>query len=287
MKFKNLSIAAASCFVLVAQAQQVRQFEAGTPQEVDQLQKSLQKILVQVEASAASLNKSIGAPGTTFGTPSAYGAAKGQGFVGVSGIYDFDGQGMSDGNGRVDGSMAVGIGFGDSQNAVGVELMGSLNSVNPSDGGFGDSGQVGVKVHRLLDAQSGLAVAVATMDGARWGDAKNSLRSNYIAFTGNLPIKLIGNYPVSATLGAGNGNYRPLSAVKSGENTVGAFASIGTQLTERTSISISHLGGRTNIGFGLIPFNAPVSVMVGLTDIESRSSAGKQMSVNLGYAFKF
>ncbi len=288
MKFKKLTtVAAASCFVLVAQAQQPAQFGTGTPQEVDQLQKSLQKLLVRVEASAASLNKSIGAPGTTFGTPTAYGAASGQGFVGGSGIYDFDSKGVSDGKGRVDGSMAVGIGFGDSQKGLGVELMGTLTSVNPTDGGFGDSGQVGVKVHRLLHAESGLAVAVATMDAGRWGDAKKSLRSNYIALTGNLPIKLVGNYAVSATVGVGNGNYRPLSAVNSGEDKLGAFASIGTQMTERTSVSISHLGGRTNIGFGLVPFNAPISVMVGITDIQSRTSTGKQMSVNLGYAFKF
>ena len=288
MKLKKIAIAAsASCFVLLGYAQQAKQGESVNSQEVEQLSKDLQALLTFTNTPPASLNKFIGAPGTTFGTPSAYGASRGQGFVGVSGIYDFDGKGLASGNGRVDGSVAVGVGFGDPVKAVGVELMGTLTSINPKDGTFGDSGQMGVKVHRLLDAASGLSIALASTDFARWGEAKLSLRSTYVAMTGNLPIKLIGNYPVSATLGAGNGNYRPFSAVQTGQDKVGAFASIGTQLTERTSLSLSHLGGRTNLGVGITPFDAPISVMVGLTDIDGRSAAGRQLNVNVGYAFKF
>lgn len=288
MRFTKLAaVSAIGFFAMAAHAQLAKPTEQMTRQELDQLKKNLQSLLAFTDTPPASLNKSIGAPGTTFGAPSAYGAARGQAFVGVSGIYDNDGKGMVDGNGRVDGSMAAGVGFGDPSKTLGVELMSSVTSVNPKDGTFGDSGQMGVKLHRLLDHNSGLSIALAFTDALRWGTAKQSLRSTYVAMTGNLPIKLIGNYPVSATLGAGNGNYRPFRALQAGEDKIGAFASIGTQLTKRTSVSLSHLGGRTNIGFGIVPFNAPISVMVGVTDIDGRSVAGRQLSVNLGYAFQF
>jgi len=284
---KVAAVALGMSLGVAAQAQQAGDFKPMSPQEVEKLRAQLGKLIEAQQASPAALNKQIGAPGTSFGNPTAYGAARGQGYVGVSGVYDHDGKGRVNGNGRLDGSMSAGVGFGDPVKAVGVEVSGNINSLNPKDGTLGDSGAFGVKMHRVLDLSSGTAVAFALTDAARWGDAKKAHRSNYAALTTNLPVKLVGNYALSATLGAGNGSYSPLSSAKKGESKVGAFVGLGTQLTERTSVSVSHVGGLTNIGVGLIPFDAPVSVSVGITDVSNKSVAGKALNINLGYAFTY
>lgn len=269
---------------LASQAQMAQPTNAQSPQELARVKESLKSFLEFTDKPPAALNKSIGAPGTSFAAPSAYGASRGQGFLGLSGIYDHDGKGMVDGSARVDGSMVAGVGFGDPVKSVGIELSGTITSLRNT---FGDSGQAGIKVHRIVDAASRTSIAFASTDAVRWGQAKLSPRSQYLAITGDLPVRLIGNYPLSVTLGAGTGSYRSLSSILADDNKLGVFGSIGTQLTERTALSLSHLGGRTNVGLGLTPFNAPISMMVGVTDIEGKSAAGKQLSVSVGYAYRF
>ena len=250
-------------------------------EELARAKADLKRLLEFTDTPPAELNKSIGAPGTSFGAPSAYGASKGQGFVGLSGIYDYDGKNL---DGHIDGSMSAGVGFGDPVKAVGIELSGNITSLTKS---FGDSGQIGIKFHRVVNATYRTSVAFASTDASRWGQAKLVPHSQYVAITSDLPIRLIGNYPLSVTLGAGNGNYRSAASLAAGDNKPGVFGSVGTQLSERTALSISQLGGRTNVGLGLTPFDAPISIMVGMTDTQNKSAAGKQVSVNVGYAFKF
>jgi hypothetical protein len=282
---KILVILALAPLTVSAQIQQqVGRSSLGNVSQLATVKDDLKRLLEFTDTPPAALNKSIGAPGTSFGAPSAYAASKGQGFIGLSGIYDYDGKGMVDGNGRVDGSMSAGVGFGDPVEGIGIELSGNITSLRQT---FGDSGQAGVKIHRIVNSNYRTSVAIASTDAVRWGQAKLSSRSQYIAVTSDLPVRLIGNYPLSVTLGAGNGSYRSLASVTSGDNKLGVFGSIGTQLSERTALSISQLGGRTNVGLGLTPFNLPISVMVGLTDISGKSTAGKQLSVNVGYAYKF
>lgn len=281
MKKLALGLLAASLLSFAAFAQQADDTGPLTDAEIAQFKAKMEKMIA---SQSANLNKKVGAPGTSFGAPTAYGAAAGQAFVGSSGLYDMEGKDLPDGDGRVDGSLAAGIGFGNPVSGVGVEVVASLTSVDPRNGGFGDSGTIGLKFHRVIDAGSSTSVAFAFSDAARWGDADKSLRSNYAAISGNLPIRLIGNYPLAVTFGVGNGSYRPFG---SADNNVGAFFSVGSQLSERTALSLSNVGGKTNVGLGLTPFNAPISVSVGVLDLGNRSTIGKNLSINAGYAFTF
>jgi hypothetical protein len=278
MKKITLGLLSASLLSTAAFAQQAANTAPLTNAEIARLKAKLESSL------SANLNKQIGAPGTSFGAPTAYGAAGGQAFVGGSLVHDLKGKNLPDGNGKTDGSLAAGIGFGNPLNAVGVELVGNLTSVDPRNGGFGDSGTIGLKVHRVLDAGSSTSVGFALSDAVRWGDPKKSARSNYLAISGNLPVQLVGKYPLAATFGLGNGSYRPFGSVS---NKVGAFFSVGSQLTERTSLSLSNVGGKTNVGLGLTPFNAPISLSVGINDVGNRSTVGRTFAVNAGYAFTY
>jgi hypothetical protein len=286
MNIKPLAIASALLFAGTTFAQQTQQ-QMAKPEEVKELISQLEALQVQLKSSAADLNKQIGAPGTAFAHPQAYGASAGTGFIGVSGLYDQDGKGRVNGNGRLDGSMVAGVGFGDSQRTVGVEVSANITSTNPKDGSFGDSGMVGIKLHRVLDARNGTAVAMAFTDVGRWGDVKKSHRTNYAALSTNTPLQLVGNYPVSLTVGAGSGGYSPLSSAKLGQSKTGGFIGLGSQLSQRTSVSISQVGSLTNIGMGLVPFNLPISLSVGFTDVTNKSTAGRAFVVNAGYAFTY
>lgn len=281
MKKLASGLLAASLLSSGAFAQQAAATGPLTDAEIAQLKVLLEK---RIASKSASTAKKGNAPGTSYGAPTGYGASAGIAFVGASGLYDLQGRNLPDGDGQIDGSLAAGIGFGNPVSAVGVEVIASLTSVDPRNGGFGDSGTIGLKFHRVVDAGSQTSVAFAFTDAVRWGDADKSTRSNYAAISGNLPVKLIGNYPLAATFGVGNGSYRPFGSV---ENNMGAFFSVGSQLSERTSLSLSHVGGKINVGMGLTPFNAPISVSVGINDAGDRSAVGRNLSVNVGYAFKY
>lgn len=100
------------------------------------------------------------APGSTAGTPSAYGASFGQAYIGGGLLFPLD-------EDRVDGSLSVGFGLGDAAKSVGLEVNANITSVGGGDSfDFGDSGGIGFKLHRYLG--DGTAVAVGWSNPIKW-----------------------------------------------------------------------------------------------------------------------
>lgn len=223
-------------------------------------------------------------PNANFGVTTGYGLGSGQAFVGVSALFDADRRGRVNGTDGVDGSISGGFGLGDPVSSVGLEIDTSIMSTNPNDGTFGESGEVGVKLHKVFPHLNNLGIALGWADAGKWGAARNNKDTIYAAASVDLPVHLINGYPLQFTLGGGTGSFRGSNTVA---NKVKAFGSLGTQLTERTAISTSWSGNALNVGLGWVPCDAPVSIMLGVTDVTDRTKEGLAYNLSVGYSFNY
>jgi hypothetical protein len=222
-----------------------------------------------------------GSPGSTFGTPSGYGAAANDGFVGLSGA-------VSD-TGIVDGSAVVGFGLGNPRESIGLETALAIISLKD---GFGDRGALGLKAHHSFD--NGIAVALGWSNAIRWGlgtqnNSGNVKETVYGVVTKRLelqPENEANKLPLTISAGIGTGSYRSVGAIQANTNTPNFFASLGLRVIPEASVITSWTGNSLNLGTSIAPFKVPVSLTMGLTDI-TNNNAGTGFQASLGYSFKF
>ena len=183
-------------------------------------------------------------PGTTFGTPTAYGANSGQAFVGASGIFNLGSKG------RTDGSFSVGTGFGNSVTSVGVEVSASVTRVSTGD--FGDSGSFGIKIHKIIPNTDGLGIAVGWSNALDWGDTTSAKETVYgvISKTFALSSDKNNRLPLSLSLGVGTGSFRSAGSIAANNNDPNLFGSIGVVLFPEISLATSWTGSQLNLGMG-------------------------------------
>jgi hypothetical protein len=179
---------------------------------------------------------------------------------------------------NADASGAIGLGLGNSETSMGVELTIGLISVQPpwitrgSD--FGEDGNLNVKLFRSLPdivpidgARSSVAVGAA--NAIAWGDPE-TIDPNYFVVGSTLfEVTAAGErFPINLSVGAG-------TAVKGLERDPGVFAGAGLGLTQWASIGAGYAGDETLIGLTLIPkIIDGVSMSVGFTvgDVFEESS---------------
>lgn len=221
-------------------------------------------------------------PGSTAGTPSAYGASQGQAYVGIGTFIPLDG-------GDVDGSLSAGVGFGDPVKSVGVEVGANITSIGGQNIDIADSGSVGVKLHKYLP--DGTAVAVGWSNPVKWGDAKDAEETIYGVVTKSFDLKPnspANKMPLTVSLGVGTGGFRSKGAIKDDNNSANLFGSLGLRVTPETAVVSSWTGNSLNIGGSFAPFKkTPVVINTVLTDVTDNLGNGVGLSVSGGYSFKF
>ena len=260
---------------LMAQAAGSDQFGGSfTPSE--ELQQLLEDLTPLVDTRAPRPT-----PGTTFGTPTGYGANWRQAFVGASGIIDLGGAG------RTDGSFSVGTGFGNSVSSLGVEVSMSVTSVSAGD--FGDSGSFGVKLHKIVPNTNGLGLAVGWSNALDWGDTKDAEETIYGVASKTFALRpgSTNKLPLSASVGVGTGSFRSTGAIAADENAPNVFASLGVVLIPQVSLATSWTGSQWNLGMGVAPFRVPLTFTLGFTDITDNTVNGAGFNINAGYSISF
>ena len=228
------------------------------------------------------------APGLSFGAPSAYGAGGGSVFIGIS--YGADGQdGLftfynKDNEKVADGSMNFGIGIGD-PNKLAAEVSVGIISMSCQNGTscFGADGTMGLKLHRKLEGQFIDGLGLGYSDLVRWGEASDFATIYGVA---SKDIK-INEKDGLISLGIGTGSFRTKSDMDSNKNNPNFFGGVGVKLSPRLSIASSWNGSTLGAGFGISPFNFPLSVSAGVTDITDVNGKGYQYSINIGYSYTF
>lgn len=217
-------------------------------------------------------------PGSSFLVPSAYGADWGDAFVGLSGV-------TAGNRTDLDGSASLGLGFGDAVDNIGLEVSVGIISLN----GFADDGIVGFKLHKVFPEANNLAVALGWSNAAKWGDARNSPDTFYGVVTQRFDLDPgeVNPIPLTVSLGAGTGSFRSRGALVAGNNDLNIFGSVGVRVIPELSVISSWNGSSVGVAASAAPFDIPLVVTAGFSDVTGSTVAGTRFNASLGYSFSF
>lgn len=223
-------------------------------------------------------------PGSSSGSPTAFGADFGSIFAGAS--Y----QARTRFTNSADGAISAGFGLGDATKAVGLEVAVSvldLTSRGSDDQAF-DRGSISFKLHRRLP--NNFAVAIGYENALVWGftDAGSSfygVGSKIFQFQDS-PSKPFSSLTVS--LGVGNGRFRTEDDFNADKKTVNFFGSAGLRVLEPVSIIADWTGQDLTLGASIAPFRRiPIVITPAIADITGSAGDGSRFILGIGYSYSF
>ncbi len=223
-------------------------------------------------------------PGSSSGSPTAFGADFGSVFTGAS----F--QERTRFTSSSDGAVSAGFGLGNATKAVGLEIAVSvldLTSRGGDDRAF-DRGSVSFKLHRRLP--NNFAVAVGYENALVWGftDAGSSfygVGSKIFQFQDS-PRQPFSSLTVS--LGLGNGRFRTEDDFNADKKTVNVFGSAGLRVLEPVSVIADWTGQDLTLGASIAPFrNIPIVITPAIADITGSAGDGSRFILGIGYSYSF
>ncbi len=223
-------------------------------------------------------------PGSSSGSPTAFGADFGSVFTGAS----F--QERTRFTSSSDGAVSAGFGLGNATKAVGLEIAVSvldLTSRGGDDRAF-DRGSVSFKLHRRLP--NNFAVAVGYENALVWGftDAGSSfygVGSKIFQFQDS-PRQPFSSLTVS--LGLGNGRFRTEDDFNADKKTVNVFGSAGLRVLEPVSVIADWTGQDLTLGASIAPFrNIPIVITPAIADVTGSAGDGSRFILGVGYSYSF
>lgn len=218
-------------------------------------------------------------PSSSFLVPSGYGASQGDAFVGISGVTagrDED---------KWDGSASVGFGLGDPVKNVGVEVSLGIISLD----GFAEDGSVGFKLHKVFPKAGNLGLALGWSNAIKWGDAGNAKDTFYGVATKAFDLRPDKDnpLPLTASLGVGTGSFRSNGAIAADDNAPNVFGSLGLRVIPEVSLVSSWSGSALGTGVSAAPFDFPLVLTAGVSDVTDNTSGGARFNGAIGYSFSF
>jgi hypothetical protein len=228
--------------------------------------------------SNAVLDRPQPIPSSSFLTPSAYGADWGNAYVGIAGA-------TAGNRSDLDGSASVGVGFGDAVENLGVELSVGIISLD----GFADDGIVGFKLHRVFPEANNLAVALGWSNPIKWGAANNAEDTFYGVVTQrfNLQPGRSNPLPLTASVGIGTGTFRSTGAIAARNNAPNVFGSVALRVIPEVSVISSWTGSGLGFGVSAAPFDFPLILTTGVSDVTDNTVEGPRFHGAIGYSFAF
>jgi len=259
------------------------QAQASTPVDTNvspELQRLRQDFLIEEPKTlSAKLAEFVVAPSGSISTPSAFGANFGQIFGG------FGFQSRTRFTNQADGGLALGVGLGEPQKIVGLDVTLAILSL------FGDNagrGSFSFKIHRSLP--EGFAVALGFENAINWGGTDGS-SSIYGVVSKFFQLTETTKEPFSQltlSLGVGGGRFRSEGAIEDGVNSLGVFASAGLRIVEPVSAIVEWSGQDLNAGISLIPFpKVPLTVNLAGADLTGNAGDGARFVMSIGYNYFF
>lgn len=216
------------------------------------------------------------------GVPSGFGAARGLVFASVAYTDQDRNTGVADDE---DGSIAIGFGFGNPAEAIAVEVTIGITSVSTGawgDGIFGDSGNMGLKLHRQVTGPASAriaALALGVNNLLSWGETADVPQNVYIAYSQISDLRFgQAILPMNVTLGGG-------SAISNVDRDPGVFASVGLGLSPDFSAGLGWYGDEWHVGAVYFPHFMPaVSIALTHADATRINSPEGRWIVSLNYA---
>ncbi len=259
------------------------QAQASTPVDTNvspELQRLRQDFLIEEpQTLSAKLAEFVVTPSGSISTPSGFGANFGQIFGG------FGFQSRTRFTNQADGGLALGVGLGEPQKIVGLDVTLAILSL------FGDNagrGSFSFKIHRSLP--EGFAVALGFENAINWGGTDGS-SSIYGVVSKFFQLTETTKEPFSQltlSLGVGGGRFRSEGAIEDGVNSLGVFASAGLRIVEPVSAIVEWSGQDLNAGISLIPFpKVPLTINLAGADLTGNAGDGARFVMSIGYNYFF
>lgn len=231
-------------------------------------------------------NKVHASPTFSLAAPSGLTPFQKVAFVGIGGSKNMPGRSVS-----VDGAMSTGFGFALSEeNKIGVLVGLDMGSINPSDGGAFDRGDLGLAIGKYFDKyNAGISLGVKSITLWHAAAGRNT-PSVYLAAT---KIAMLGEYRTIMNIGFGNNAFRTLydTASKSERSKrASMFGSVAIYPLPQLSVVADYTAGIASIGLGIVPVAAwPVSLSLGLYDVtkEIKDHDKAAFIASLGYSYSF
>ena len=221
-------------------------------------------------------------PGSSSGTPTAYGAEFGDIFFGVGfqarTRYSKDYPLRE----RVDGAVDGGLGLGSPDRLIGIELV--VTSFSTVRRGFFRKSSFSFKIHRSLPAN--LAIAYG------WEDAIHSSGIDSGSSMYGVVTACIRNHDASSaqsvtlSAGIGNGRFQSEKAFSEGRHGVNAFGSVGLQVARPVSIIADWTGQDLTLGASIVPFSRiPFYMTPAFADVTGTAGDGARFVMGAGLDF--
>jgi hypothetical protein len=222
-------------------------------------------------------------PGSSSGSPSAYGPNWGDGFVGMGYVHRARFAQNDTWRDNVDGAISGGFGLGNARDLIGVEV--SIASFSTFDSGFGSRMGVGLKLHKALPGDFGVAIGVenaftrgVTLDPSYYGVVTRVWSQDWWnPFTN-----------ITATLGAGNGRFQREEDFNAGRNRINPFAAVGVQVWEPVAFIADWTGQDLVLAVSIVPFvRVPLVITPAFNDVLGTAGDGVRFTVGAGVGFQF
>lgn len=213
-----------------------------------------------------------GHPGIAFGSPIGYGANWGT--LGAA----IGGQTVPDNSqDDVDGSMGLVAGFGDATNAIGLEVI--VNIISLQDN-FGEDGAFSAKLHRMLGDSTSIAIGVEGAGG--WGAADNVDETYYAVGTHVMPVAET-DMSLAINLGVGDGRFDDR-----GEDRASAIAGLALIVHPQVSTIVDWSGSTLNAGVSTVPLRGlPLTLSLGAINLTERNNGDIEFAGSVGYSLFF
>ncbi|MFL5482646.1 MAG: hypothetical protein ACJ8AK_10700 [Gemmatimonadaceae bacterium] len=226
-------------------------------------------------------------PGSSTGTPTAYGADWGDVFVGAG--FQARMRYVSDTlplRRKADGAADIGFGLGNSESAIGIEV--NFTSFSTVRSGFFHHSTLSFKVHR--DLPWNMAIAYGWEDAIRT-KGTDGWTSMYGVLTGAIPLRS-DPYAAFSTLtvsaGAGNGRFQREKAFYARENHLNPFGSVGLYVVPEISLIADWTGQDLMLGASLVPFpRIPFFITPSFADVTGSAGDGARFVIGVGLDFNF
>lgn len=180
-------------------------------------------------------------------------------------------------------SFGVGVGLGDADKAVGLELSYALaNNENFGEGGFN------AKLHRRFSGDLGLALGWNGFLNIGRNDFEQSL---YGVATKVFRLRESVNDPFSrlaVTVGVGSNQFRSNAAVRAGNNDVNVFGNVALRVARPVSLITEWTGQDLAVGLSIAPFRKfPLVITPAVRDLVTSEGRDPRFVLGAGMAFSF
>lgn len=254
--------------------------QSGLVPSLEEIQR-LQQQLQDLEAISEAGNAGERSPGFTIAIPSGFGADNNT--IYTSATF----QNTVRNGDSSDGSLGLGIGLGNAERSVGVELSYALVSFGNNARNFG-SGGFNFKVHRRIAEDFSIAAGVNGVVNV--GDENGFESSFYGVATKIFRTRDDINLPLSrvaVTAGLGNGQFRSLGALRAEDNPVNVFGNIAVRLAQPVSLIAEWSGNDLGVGLSIVPFkNLPLVITPAVRDLAGAGN-GARFVLGGGLLYRF